>query len=73
MNIGRYRLFSEHLKSLVKDERSSFVIDKNVVITASAAIDELVTMLEQARNIHYIDQIIIDNLRSSVKSKVTKI
>lgn len=48
------------------------MIDKNVVLTASAVIDELATMLEHARNVHYIDQIIIDNLRCTNKSSTRK-
>lgn len=72
MKTGRYRTFSEHLRSLAKDERSTFMIDKNVVLTASAVIDELATMLEHARNVHYIDQIIIDNLRCTNKSSTRK-
>lgn len=41
MNIKKYQEFAHYLRTIVEDEREQCVIDKNLLLTAAAAIDEL--------------------------------
>lgn len=63
MDIDKYQGFSAHLKSLAKDEREQFVVDKKVITTAAAVIDELLFKILTARTALTTDKIIIDSLR----------
>lgn len=63
MDIDKYQNFSAHLKLLAKDERDQFVVDKNVITTAAAVIDELMFKIFTARTALTTDKIIIDSLR----------
>lgn len=63
MDIDKYQSFSAHLKLLAKDERDQFVVDKNVITTAAAVIDELMFKIFTARTALTTDKIIIDSLR----------
>lgn len=41
MNIDKYQEFADYLRRIVEGERDQCVIDKNLLLTAAAAIDEL--------------------------------
>jgi len=41
MNIDKYQEFADYLRRIVDGERDQCVIDKNLLLTAAAAIDEL--------------------------------
>jgi hypothetical protein len=48
MPIRTYQAYAEHLKKVVEDEREECVVEKKLVLTAAAAIEELVNVvLEQ--------------------------
>jgi len=62
MDTDKYREFSAHLKNLVKDERDHFVIDKKVILTASAVIDDLLFKLNAERSALSSDKIVKKSL-----------
>ena len=48
MNIEKYQEFANYLRMIVEGERDQCVIDKNLLLTAAAAIDELSSRLATA-------------------------
>lgn len=63
MDIDKYKNFSAYLKLLVKDEREQFVIDKKVILTASAVIDELLVKAFMAKSTASTDKTADEPLR----------
>ncbi len=57
MDMDKYKNFSAYLKLLVKDERELFVIDKKVILTASAVIDELLLKAFTAKSASSVDKL----------------
>ncbi|WP_435930247.1 hypothetical protein [Dryocola sp. BD613] len=65
MDIDKYKDFSAYLKLLVKDERERFVVDKNVILTASAVIDELLIKVSAANAALSTDKTVKESLRTA--------
>jgi hypothetical protein len=45
MPIRTYQAYAEHLKKVVEDEREECLVEKKLVLTAAAAIEELVNVV----------------------------
>lgn len=43
--IKTYQAYAEHLKKVVEDEREECIVEKRLVLTAAAAIEELVNIV----------------------------
>ncbi|MEX5411643.1 hypothetical protein GV764_01895 [Atlantibacter hermannii] len=67
MNIEKYQEFANYLRVLVEGERDQCVIDKNLLLTAAAAIDELSSRVVMAHPPFHIRK--ISTLSASSVSK----
>lgn len=59
MNVEKYQEFANHLRMVVNGERDRCVIDKNLLLTAAAAIDELSNQLSKDASGFHINKAII--------------
>lgn len=57
MNIEKYQEFANYLRMIVNGERDQCVIDKNLLLTAAAAIDELSSRLSNAHPPFHINKV----------------
>lgn len=57
MNIEKYQEFAHYLRAMVEGERDQCVIDKNLLLTAAAAIDELSSRIANAHPALHINKV----------------
>ncbi|WP_313084249.1 hypothetical protein [Atlantibacter sp.] len=57
MNIEKYQEFANYLRMMVEGEREQCVIDKNLLLTAAAAIDELSSRLTTGHPPFHINKV----------------
>ncbi|MGK9173443.1 hypothetical protein KXR87_09440 [Yokenella regensburgei] len=66
MPIKTYQAYAEHLKRVVEDEREACVVDKKLVLTAAAAIEELVNVVIEQEHALTEDKAIIEELQQGI-------
>lgn len=69
MPIRTYQAYAEHLKKVVEDEREECVIEKKLVLTAAAAIEELVNVVIEQEAALMEGKVIIEELQQGIAEK----
>ncbi len=69
MPLKTFQAYAEHLKKVVEDEREECVVEKKLVLTAAAAIEELVNVVIEQENALTEDKAIIEELTQGIAEK----
>ncbi|MGY6029637.1 hypothetical protein [Phytobacter sp. AG2a] len=66
MPLKTFQAYAEHMKKVVEDERDECVVEKKMVLTAAAAIEELVNVVLEQETALIEDKAIIEELQQDI-------
>ena len=66
MPLKTFQAYAEHMKKVVEDGRDECVVEKKMVLTAAAAIEELVNVVLEQETALIEDKAIIEELQQDI-------